>query len=216
MRWCFQKLWFFTLKQLKIKFLPFLYSRVKLFAHCCISRNQNSDKARQSEEKYKCHCTHWNFFLQLLLPSAPNVKASPPLQSGLQGKGKGGRALLAMKGFTNILLGLLLARLSQCLHLQNKVYISMANQILNMLIAVTNCHNDLHTCWFQSTGHTAFSLAGGYEDIIHNGNFIYTTFQTSTKLLKWKKSSWRAEILCEPVECIDHSRKTVTYLGRDF
>ena len=24
---------------------------------------------------------------------------------------------------------------------------------------------------------TAFSLAGGYEDIIHNGNFIYTLFK---------------------------------------
>ena len=28
---------------------------------------------------------------------------------------------------------------------------AMANRILNMPIAVTNCHNDLHACWFQST-----------------------------------------------------------------
>ena len=29
---------------------------------------------------------------------------------------------------------------------------AMANQILDMPIAVTNCHNVLQACWFQSTG----------------------------------------------------------------
>ena len=42
---------------------------------------------------------------------------------------------------------------------------AMANQILNMPIAVTNCHNDLYTCWFQSTGQCRHVCSCLFEDL---------------------------------------------------